>query len=188
MYLYYCPFLLFPVQKRQPGKLAVYICCWTSLSCVLQTSGSSRFYKSYVKNLCPHACPTVSSNCWHVLPMYMRKTRVLENKLWVKHDGLFSSLGLLQQEQLALCRGHQLHTHRLTGDLFWASLLQKQNENSQQACVYCPLSRQYFATIVIRVNFLRFAELLRLGIVFYTVFSTLEKIITSTHLTGMQRW
>lgn len=118
----------------------------------------------------------------------IREKQVLENKLWVKHSGLLSSLRLLWQEQLALCWGHQLHTHRLTGDLFWASLLQKQNENSQRACVYCPLSRQYFATIVMGVNFLRFAKLLRLGIVFYVVFSTLEKIITSIHLTGMQRW
>lgn len=118
--------------------------------------------------------------------------QVLENNISEKHWWLFSSHGLLHQEQLALCRGHQLDTYKLTGDLFWASLLQKQNENSQGACVYLqinrPLSRQYFSVLVTGVNVLRFAKLLWLGIVFYMAFSTLEKIITSTHLTGMLGW
>lgn len=93
--------------------------------------------------------------------------QVLENNISEKHWWLFSSLRLLHQEQLALCRGHQLDTYKLTGDLFWTSLLQKQNENSQGACVYlqinCPLSRQYFSVLVTGVNLLRFAKLLWLG-------------------------
>lgn len=42
MSLHYCLVLLFPMQERQWGKRAVYIRCWTSLSYVLQTTGTSR--------------------------------------------------------------------------------------------------------------------------------------------------
>lgn len=125
---------------------------------------------SYVQNTCPHACPTVSANCWHVLSIYMWKTRVLENNLSGKHWWLFSNLGLLHQEQLALCQGqkHQLDIYKLTGDLFWVSLLQKQNENSQGACVSLQINRPPFKAILLCAsdwgNLLRFAKLSWLGV------------------------
>lgn len=51
-----------------------------------------------------HAAVDMFSQCLCV------KTRVLENNLLGKHWGLFSSLGVLHQEQSTLCQGHQLDT------------------------------------------------------------------------------
>lgn len=43
--------------------------------CQLAPSPFSKFWNVYKQNTCPHACPTVSCSCWHVLSMFMCKNK-----------------------------------------------------------------------------------------------------------------